>query len=393
MLFLISIAFFWPFTVSFSQEQRPENSEEPARTQFLLDTFLSIKYDDSSNTTFTADQLLPKIHDEFLGALFVCNPFCQVVGLKLGTDWKPDLISVRVNSKNMKLMDVDDPLFPILFPENKTEANIASSQRRRARRERTTLAAMAKKIEAEKAEKALRVPKTAFENAIRYGLNGRYTFVLQNSDNNVQSDFKPQSGLMNFDLNFAYYRGKPLRAFQQWIQFEAGLDQTLFATQASLENDSKLELARSRMYFITWVRGNPFNWGIKLSQVKQDYKVSQNTLTGFSFSENSQYIGLAYKYKRFRYDIDYGLGYKISETQPFRDKLKSANQLSLEGMYCSTKQKIAGSEIFPCYGGSYLYTSNEATFNPAINPTGSVALTRHDIGIFMNIYFGEDFLR
>jgi hypothetical protein len=382
--------FFWPFSFSFSQ-QVIESVDESTSPKYLLDTFLNIKYDEDG-MTFSADQLLPRISEEFSGALFVCNPFCQVVGVKLDEGWKPDLATVSVNSKNIKLMDVDDPLFAILFAEKK-EAAAVVSRSRKARRERTKVAQAAKTQAAEKAVQAARIPKTAFDSGFRYGINSSYGLISQKSDSNVQSDFILKSGLINADLTLGYYRGKPMRFLGRWLQFELGFDQTLFGTKSSLENGEKLDLSRNKMYFITWVRSSGYSWGLKLSQVKQNYKVSQNALTAFSFNEDSQYVGLAYKYKRYRLDIDYGLGYKISEQQPFRDKLNSSDQFSLEGMYCPTRYTIAGTELTPCYGGSYLYTNNQATFNPAISPTGEVKLTRHDIAVFMNIYFGEDFLR
>lgn len=391
-LFLLMI-FLALGQVGYAQEQIPiETADELATPQYLLDTVLAIKYDPENPTSFTADQLLPRIHEEFLGALFVCNPFCEVIGLKLGQEWKPDLAKVYVHSKNMRLMDVDDPLFPILFPSKKNEAKESSRRRRNARRERETLVKKANQL-LKPEEKPAKTPKTAFDNAFRYGLNGRYTLVTQKSDGNVQREFSPKSGLMNFDLNLGYYRGKPLRLLNRWLQFEVGYDMTLIGTKSSLENDLKMETSRTRMYFITWVRSVPFNWGLKLSQTKNSYEVSENRITSFSFKEESQFIGAAFKYKRYRFDIDYGLGYKIAETQPFRDKLLESTQISIEGMSCMTKQKISGTTFFPCYGASYIMTDNEATFNPAISPTGSVALKRQDIGVFMNIYFGEDFLR
>lgn len=380
--------FFWPFSFSFSQEQLIENVNELAKPQYLLDTFLTIKYDDNSNTTFSADQLLPRLSEEFFGALFVCNPFCEVVGLKLNDGWKPDLATVSVSSKNIKIMDVDDPLFPVLFPEKK-EAARAILRNRKAKRERNKTEQLAKA----QFEKAERIPKTAFDNGFRYGLNSRYSLVSQKSDSNVQSDFIPQSALINTDLTLGYYRGKPIRFLERWLQFELGYDQTLFGTQSRLENDEKLELSRSKMYFITWVRSSGYSWGLKLSKVEQNYQVSQNTLTAFSFNEDSQLLGLALRYKRYRFDIDYGLGYKITEKQPFRDQLKKSEQFSLEGMYCPVRYTISDYNVTPCYGGSYMSTNNAASFNPAINPVGEVKLNRQDIALFINFYFGEDFLR
>jgi hypothetical protein len=365
---------------------------------YLKDEKILIKYNTGTDF-FTADQLLPRIHEEFQGALLVCNPYCDVISQKLGDEWKPALLEILITSQNIKVVDVDDPLYKILFPEKVQEAKKASAKRAQNRRDRKELKSRAEKGLArnrarKKYEKENPPPKSAFENGYRYYIGGRYELLSQKTNSEtVQSEFNPKSGLMNFHLGFGYFRGKPIPLWKYWTQPELGYEMDIFALKAKNKADSELEIRRTKMFLQSWFKAQKFSWAPRVAKNKYSYNVSENALTAFSFSEDVTFFGVAIKYKRYRFDIDYGFGYKLEEEQPFRDKLTKSNQMSFEGMYCQPRKSYKGTRFTPCFGGQLMLTSNDATFKPEINPTGSVALDRQELVLFYNIYFGEDFLR
>ncbi|MFN3454714.1 MAG: hypothetical protein ACK41T_07095 [Pseudobdellovibrio sp.] len=373
----------------------PENFSTTPKN-YLLSAERPIKLDEDT-LTFTAEKLLFKVAEDFQGAYLICDPYCQTVSLRMSDmQWKPNPESIKLYSKNIKLLPVEDPLFKYLYPDKAQEAEDILKEREKKLKEKEALDkkianALAEEDKTKASEKKKQLPLV---QGYRVSLGPRYTLIDQTTNNNVQIDFKPMSGITNISLGAGYWRGLQTPYLGQWWVFEIGFENDMYKSTTNMPNSMTLDASRSKMDLTAWSRKKGYSAGLKLTSLKQKYKVSRNTLNAFSFDEDIKFLGLAFKTGRFLVNLDYGLEQKIREEQPFRNKLKESSQYMVTGTFCQNPLKVPFvSTLMPCYGASYMKTYNSATFNTSYNDKDTVDLNRNDISLSVTLHLGGDYLR
>ena len=338
--------------------------------------------------------LITSVPSDFLGALLVCNPYCEVIAQRLGNEWKPDLATVRITSTKYKLLDIDDPLYKALFPENLAEVEALQELIKNSESTPVEGVLSERRMRFVKYSDREEVGKGPFDNGFRVSPEIRYTQLSSLSSALVQNEFKPKSGVMNAAIGFGYMRGKPISFLRKWWQFEAGYKRDLYAAVVQLENSNTLNMTQSEIYLLPWIKEKKFTWGVKYRQLTMNYKLGTNSLQSFSFNEVNTFLGLVLKTGRYRWDIDYAIQQKIKEEQPFRDQLTAASVIMLKGSYCQTRKMVYSSVFSPCYGISYIQSSNKATYDAQFGSQNeAVQLKRQEMALSVILHFGEDFQR
>lgn len=367
-------------------------NQEQQKTEMLKSQIENFKKNENS-LDFPLEILSEQIPEDFIGALVICSPFCEVVSVRLeDKEWKPDLKNIRSYSQNMKFIDIEDPIFKLLFPDKKAEIQKISIQRK-IELTKIEVEKKTKKTKNEKTAKALKAPIVNFNNAIRFASGARITNLQASTNNNVQADFVPSNILANVFFEVGYMRGQPFHFINKWWQVDVNFMSDLLGTTSALKSNSELSLSKNKLTLNLLIKEKNYSWGPRWTNLNQAYKTSKNELTSFSFDENLMTIGGAYKANRYFISFDYGIKSSLSEQQPFRDQLKAAQYYLLEGTYCQQEKTFQDVKFIPCYFANYMVSESTATFNPIYNSSELINLKRSEISMGFIAYFGEDFLR
>lgn len=345
------------------------------------------------------DKLLSQVPPDFFGALIVCDPFCEIISVKLENQWKPPLESIRVTSTRIQLLSKNDPLFTELYPPevvppptmDETNELSNNNQKPTSHDEESTMEEGI--LVDERDEKDPKFPKVSFENGWRIPLRLQSESVAHQTDSPIQADFKPARALYSTTIGLDYFRAKPVWFLKLWWQFELGLSSTNTKGRSPLINGQSLTTNEKITYGILWNKLRRYRWGVRyLSQYKQ-FSLSREMISEFSFSEKIDFLGLALHFRRFQLFFDYGLGLNLKEQQKYRGELLNFTGKKISGRFCQTKRRLLGLETTPCYFLSYFSTSNSGKLVSELSSTNTVTLERQEVGFAVELNFGEDFLR
>jgi len=351
---------------------------------------------ESHDLLFNAEELLSQVPTDFLGALILCDPFCEIISVKLDSSWTPPLESLRVTSTKVQLLSKYDPLFRVLYPEvlsSSSDSNEDSSRGLKTPNSSEDSTAGEGRLTSEKEEKEPNPPKVSFENGWRLPLRLQSESMSHETDSPIQADFKPANALFSSTLGFDYFRAKPLWLLRRWWQFELGFSNSILQGRSSLMDGQLLTLSEKMSYGILWNKLTKFRWGVRYLSHEKKFSLSRDMLSEFSFSEKIDFLGLAFHYRRFQIFYDYGVGFKLEEQQKYRGELTNFTGSKFSGRYCQIKKRLLGIDFTPCYFLSYFRTANTGKLVSELSATNTVTLKRQEVGFGIDLNFGEDFLR
>lgn len=331
--------------------------------------------------------VLQKAGDRFHGAVFICFPYCEVLSVKRFDDWVPSLKGIKTYSTNIYLMKKSDPLFPVLFGED-PESEITEEQSLAQEQESLTVPVN----EDKKTKKVLIPPETPFNNGVRISLSPRMNSWTIGAEGSVQSGYNSTFDPYALSLGFGYMRGEPLRLLWSWWQFEVGYKLDLWASELSLLDGDTMKNTRNEWNLVAWKWAKTWKWGVKLSQLTEDFKVGHEQLSSFSMEEKTLFLGAALKKGRFRLDLDYGIKVDLSEKQPFRESLESVTVYKAELSFCQSRIPIKYGSFTLCYAANFLRSDNVAGLAPMYG-SAPVDMNKNRWGLELTLHYGEDFRR
>lgn len=313
------------------------------------------------------------------GILFICDPYCRMISVREDKDWNPPIPNIKVKENQLRGVAKTDPLYPLLIAQfgGSSPSELADV---------TTLPPKANNDE----ETIPPYAKPVFEFGYAFSFGSATSSYLTISDTQIQSELKSPLATSTAPLRFIFMKGKPIRFFNMFWQFQF---------QYLMENASAAALAspgltitpsQNSMELLGLLMRDGYRVVVGLSQLNQKMTANSNSLTLYSYQTTRTVLNLGVLWKRFLLAYDYSLSANVTEEQNFRTSPIQDSWNAFRLSYYS-KNFSAFDFEYGLYGLAESTTGQqESNVNAAIFSTQSSSFKASSTRFEFGIRFGED---
>lgn len=262
---------------------------------------------DPNKKELTADYLNNRLGTGWLGIIFICDPYCEAVSIKVDKSWQPSLKGLPFKESHLKTVAQTDPLYPLLFDNAKGQLLANESIQLNSSNDRS----------------ALNRPLPPYAQSpfnFGYAIYTGFSMVEGNfySNSQIQSELQKVTWMHSMPLRISLMKGSPIALWETYWQLLFDYETktvdpfTIPSSTQTLSLQEDTTQLRG-ILMLPSVRGF-----LTYTQVSQLSQPSGDSLTLYPQLTNRSLLTLGLLWRRYLLEYGKSLNTTIQETQSFR---------------------------------------------------------------------------